>query len=299
MLVAAARGRPGCVSMTTCSAGDPPEVDAVSAGWTGGCPKPAPGSLPCRPEAPVHPQTPEGPALLLAQRLLPGAGLCRGPQAARLGRQDQICLGPWGSVNVRPSGGSAAQLGVWPAAGTRTLSHLAPAPPRTQASMAVSRPVACASRPGPVCPQPLPHLGPGPRGPVPPAGRRVRSLAVIARSWGAGRPPPQGGGSRGASFAAGGQLGERTRLREGVGGSYTLGAPSGQDAVDGVQVGSQGAPRGGAHSPAAPRAAVWAASRPPGPRAPAGKGSPPQGAGALGPCGWGCRGCSTPLPHLL
>lgn len=66
-------------------------------------------------------------------------------------------------------------------------------------------------------------------------------------------------------------------------------------------MGSQGAPGGGAHSPAAPHAAVWAASCPPGPhslRTPAGKQSPPQGAGAPAPCGWGCRGAAQHTPSL-
>lgn len=94
VLVAAARGWPGCVSMTTCSAGDPPEVDAFSAGWTGGCPKPAPGNLPRRPRSSGAPSDSRGPALLLAQRLLPGAGLRRGPQAARWAGRIRSAWGP-------------------------------------------------------------------------------------------------------------------------------------------------------------------------------------------------------------
>lgn len=284
--MAAARGWPGCVSMTTCSAGDPPEVDAFSAGWTGGCPKPAPGNLPRRPEAPAHPQTPEAPPSFWPSGCCLGRGSAGAPRLPA-GPAGSGLLGALGLCqHASPSGGSggsAAQLGVWPAAGTRTLSHLAPAPPRTRASMAVSRPVACASCPGPDCPQPLPHLGSGPRGPVPLAGRRVRSLAVIARSWGMGSSSPAGRGQRGSKLCSWRAARGANAASRGGGVLSHLGRPSRTGRGGRGAGGEPGSPSRRGPQPSCPTsAAVWAASRPPGPRGPRWESGVPPGCGGTG-----------------
>lgn len=153
-----------------------------------------------RPEAPGHPRAAEAPPSGPV-----GCCLGWGPAGApRLpgwaGRPDML-----GSLGLRPHLPRpvdpllALESGLTPGPGPSATCPQ-PRPGREPAWQPHSQwPAPCLLAQS--VPSPSLHLHPGPgpglQGPMPPAGRQVWSLAVNARSWGAGRPSPQGGGQQG------------------------------------------------------------------------------------------------------